>query len=205
MKRLLKKFLNWLYKPKPFLLDNSYKIVPAFEWNGDVYYMHEDPLNTATGRGLSFMQATEELVMRCSIDYLIAHVDAVDEIFSNNKKIDIKSLIKLNNNLRERINFLIAVPEHVYKLAAVVYFTKDESPYKYDRKAGARKIKAWSNAPGMYDFFLQNRLEVMLPYLKLPEEGSERFLEMQEKITDMHLKDLREILSQQMSMEGIKN
>jgi hypothetical protein len=202
---LLKKLLLKFSKPKPFLLDNTYKIVPAFEWRGDVYYQHEDPLNTATGRGLSFMQATEELMMRCSQDYLLAHIKAVEEIIGNPKRIDLGALFKLHENLKERVNLLIAVPEHVYKLAAVVYFTKDESPYKYDRVAGARKIKDWQAAEGMYDFFLQKRLDTMLPFLSLPEEGSQRYLELQEKITDMHLQDLRKVLSQQITMDELKN
>jgi len=205
VKRLLKKILNRISRPKPFLLDNTYKIVPAFKWHGDVYYMHEDPVNTATGRGLSFMQATEELMMRCSSDYLLAHIKAVEEIIGNPKKIDLPALFRLHENLKERVNLLIAIPEHVYKLAAVVYFTKDESPYKYDRVAGNRKIKAWQAAPGMYDFFLQGRLETLLPFLKLPEDGSRKYLDLQEKITDMHLRDLRKVLSQQVQMEDLKN
>ena len=189
----------------PILLDNTYRIVPAFDWGGETYYMHEDPMNTATGRGLSGMQALEELLMRCSLDYLKAHVDACDEIFSNSKRIDLPKLIKLNSNLRERINLLFALPDNVYKLAAVVFFTRDESPYKYDRVAGNRKIRLWKDSPDMYDFFLQGHLKTLIPYLSLPEEDTQKYLEVEEQINKMHLKDLHEVLSRDIGMQERMN
>ena len=158
MYRLFKKLLNKIWKPKSFLVDDKYKVVPAFELNGEVYYTHSDPVNTATGRGLSFMKASEELIMRCSADYLRAHIDAVEKILTNPKRIDLPLLFKLHENLKERVDLLIALPDHVYNLAAVVYFTKDESPYKYDPVAGKKKIEIFRKSPGMYDFFLQGRL-----------------------------------------------
>ena len=191
------KFLKRLFnrKPKAILIDNTYRIVPAFEWKGETYYMHENPLNTATGRGLTAMVFMEEILMRCSVDYLKHHVQAVEKIVSDPKKINISAIVQLNNNLKERVNFLVALPEHVFKMASIVFFTKEESPYKYDAKFNEQKIKAWQEAEGMYDFFLQTPLKTLLPFLVLPENNSAYYLKVQQNINQMHLKQVADLLS----------
>ncbi len=195
------KWIKRIYqrKPKVILLDNTYRIVPAFEWKGETYYMHEDPMNTATGRGLTAMQFMEELLMRCSIGYLKAHTEACEKIFSNPQSINLPALMKLNSNLKERIHLLVALPEHIYKMASVVFFTKDESPFKYESKVNEQKIKAWREEPGMYDFFCQGHLKIMMPFLELPDENSSMYLKTLEKINHFHLKDLSELLSRNLS------
>src|SRR5690606_33989514 len=75
--RLLKRIYRALFKPKSYLLDGKYEVVPAFEWNGDTYYMHRDPLTTLAGRGLTSMMFYEELLMRCDVDYLREYCAAV--------------------------------------------------------------------------------------------------------------------------------
>lgn len=199
LKRLYKKLFQ--RKPKSILLDNTFRIIPAFELKGEVYYMHEDPLNTVTGRGLTAMQVMEEMLMRCSINYLKAHVEACDKIFSDPQRINLPMLIKLNNNLKERISFLVALPEHVYKMASIVFFTKQESPYKYDQAFNAKKILEWTKTDGMYDFFLQTPLKTLLPFLELPEDrnNSSYYLEVQKKINQLHLKEVAGMISKQVS------
>lgn len=197
MIRLLKRLFQ--RKPKAILLDNTYRIVPAFEWKGETYYMHEDPMNTATGRGLTAMMFLEEVMMRCSADYLKAHIEACEQIFSHPHKINLPMLMKLNNNLKERVGLLVALPDHVYKMASITFFTKAESPYRYDQAFNKKKIKAWSEEAGMYDFFLASPLKTLMPFLALPESNSEKYLEVVEKINHMHLKDLSEVLSRQLS------
>lgn len=181
-------------KPKPFLIDN-YRIVPAFELKGVTYYMHEDPLNTATGRGLTAMMFMEEILMRCNVSYLKDHVAACETIFNDPKQTNLPALIRLNNNLKERVNFLVALPEHVYKLASVVFFTKEESPYYYDAKFNEKKIKQWQESEGMYAFFLQTPLKTLVPFLVLPEESSKDYLIVQEKINQLHLSEVSKIIS----------
>jgi hypothetical protein len=195
MKISIRNIINRLTgkKPKSYLLEDKYKVIPAFEWKGKTYYMHEDPLNVAAGRGLTALVFMEELLMRCSVDYLKMHTKAMEDIFSE-KRIDLSKVILLNRNLKERINLLAALPENVYKMAAVVFFTEDESPFRYDNKAGEQKIKDWSEAPDMYAFFLQTPLKDLIPSLALPEQDSKQYLQVVEKINDLHLNDLREVL-----------
>lgn len=182
-------------KPKSYLLDGKYEIVPAFDWQGQTYYMHKDPLNTLAGRGLTSLVYMEELLMRCDTSYLKQHIEAVNKIFSDPKKIDLPQLFKLNSMLEERVNLLVAIPEHVYKLASVVFFTKDESPFKYDFHTGREKIEAWKAAPDMYSFFLQKPLKDLIPSLALPEQDSGAYLETVDKINELHLSSLQRLLS----------
>jgi hypothetical protein len=196
MIKFFKKILN--RKPRSILLDNTFRIIPAFTWKGITYYMHEDPLNTATGRGLSGLVHMEELLMRCNVAYLKSHTEAIDKILSD-KTINVSSIAtiaRLNQNLKERINFLVAVPEHVTRLASVVFFTKEESPFVYEMEFNKKKIEDWNKDPNIYDFFLQQtQLKDMLPFLSLPQENFQTYSAIQHKIDIMHLKELREILS----------
>lgn len=195
------RIIKWLKKkinrtPKAILLDNTFRIIPAFTWHGITYYMHEDPLNTATGRGLTALVFMEELLMRCSVNFLKNHVEAIEKILSDPKKINIGNLARLNQNLKERVNFLTAVPAHVFKLASIVFFTKEESAFRYDEAYNRVKIKEWEKDKSMYAFFLQQtQLKDSIPFLKLPAEDSQTYLTIQQKINTMHLKELAAILS----------
>lgn len=201
------KFLKGLFnrKPKSYLLDGKFEIVPAFQWKGETYYMHRDPLTLQAGRGINSLVFMEELMMRCDVRYLKDFIEASKAIFNNSQKIDLTTLFKLHSHLEERVNFLAAVPDHVYKMASVVFFTEHESPFRYDFQEGARKIQEWKEAPGMYDFFLQTPLKILIPSLALPQQGSKEFLEVQEKINALHLTSLREALSKNGSKAGSLN
>lgn len=202
---LLQKLFKRKLKPKPYLIHDKYEIVPAFELNGETFFMHKDPLNTATGRGLTSMVFYEELMMRCDVNYLKQYCDAVTKIFSDPHKIDVLKLAQITNHLRERIEFLAAVPEHVYKMASVVFFTENESPFMYDQKTGAERIKQWQEVPGMYDFFLKTPLSRLIPFLALPEQNSQQYLAVQEKISEIHFKTLRDVLSSKVSQAARMN
>lgn len=182
--------------PKAILLDNQYRIVEAFEWRGEKYYMFEDPLGVTTGRGLTSLVFMEELLMRCSVEYLKKYLEACDAILTNGTRIDLPSLIRLNQDLKERVFLLGAVPEHVFKLASVVFFTKEESPFRYDHAYNRTKIEAWEKeGASMHDFFLKGPLGILLPFLKLEDHNSEKYLVAVEKMNQMHQRNLLDILS----------
>lgn len=198
MKRFIKFFKRLLNrKPKIILLNNEFRIIPAFKWQGETYYMYEDPLNTATGRGLSALVFMEHLLMRCDEEYLEKHTMATEQILSHKliNITDITDIARLNRNMKERLDFLTIIPKHLYRLASVVFFTEDENPYRYDEAYNKKKIQAWSNDPDMYNFFMQKtRLRDMIPILSLPPETSQKYREIEEKVNKMHMKDLEEIL-----------
>ena len=205
MMRLLKKFWRSIFKPKGYLLDAKYEIVPAFEWNGETYYMHKDPLNTLAGRGLTSLMFMEELLMRCDVSYLKEHTAATEAVINNPNGINIAQIIRLNNNLKERVNLLAAIPEHVYRMASVTFFTKNESPFRYDIKTGDEKVKIWKETPGMYDFFLQTPLKDLIPSLALPEASSNQYLMVLEKINELHLTHLQDLLYSNPSIAATLN
>jgi hypothetical protein len=192
-------------RDKGYLLHDKYKIIPAFELDGETYYMHEDPLNIAAGRGLTAMRIYEELMMRCDVNYLRYYCEAVRAIFSDPKKIDILKLATITQHLEERINFLSAIPDHVYKMASVVFFTESESAFIYDQKKGAENIKRWKEVPGMYDFFMQTPLVQLIPSLALPEENSNSYLAVQEKISEIHFSTILDVLSKTASQDVLMN
>lgn len=191
------KFMFWKNwnKPKSYLLEDKFEIIPAFEWQGETYYMHRDPLTMLAGRGLTSLVFMEEIMMRCDVKYLKDHIAANKQIFNDPKKIDLTKLVQLNTYLEERVNMLAAIPDHVYKMASVVFFTKHESPFRYDYKVGIQRVQAWKEAPGMYDFFLQTPLKDLIPSLGLPEQDSHTYLQVVEKVNNLHLKNLQELLS----------
>lgn len=194
------KFLKKIFqkKPKTILAENGMRIVPAFELKGETYYMHEDPLTVCAGRGLSAMVALEEVLMRCNVEYLNYHCEAVDKIFEDPKKTDLPTLYRLHYNLKERIKFLVALPEQVFKLASIVYFTKEESPFRYDSAFNKKKINDWMKEKDtMYDFFLQTPLKTLIPYLDMPGRDTKEYLEVQEKISQIHFQDLQKVLSRE--------
>jgi hypothetical protein len=197
--------MKWLrkllgIKPKSYLLDGKYEIVPAFtDVNGVQYFMHKDPLNMLAGRGLTSLVFMEELLMRCEVSYLKDHIAAMEKVLSDPKAINLQTIFKLNLNLKERVELLAAVPDQVYKMASVVFFTEQESPFRYDLQAGKEKIERWKKDPDTYAFFLQTPLGDLIPSLRLAEGSSGTYLAMVQKISDLHLKDLRAILSGQTS------
>lgn len=203
----LRKYLPRFFKsqPKSFLIDGTFNIIPAFELEGETYYMHEDPMSTATGRGLTAMVFMEELMMGCDIDYLKWHVAATKKIFSQ-KTIDLQELMRLNIYLGERIEMLAGMPENVFKMASVVFFTKQESAFRYDEIANKKKIARWMKAKDeMYDFFLRTPLKTLIPSLNTLQKNSPDFMKVQEKISSIHTDNLQKILSKNLLTGVSKN
>lgn len=200
----MKSLLNYFRKKKPLakLIDNTYRIVPAFTLKGETYFMHEDPMNVVTGRGLTAMQFYDEILMRCSVQYLSHFIEAGEKIFSDPKKIDLPALMRLHFDLKERVKLSGAMKEHVFKMASVIFFTESESPYRYDEAYNKKKIKAWrEDKNDMYDFFLQTPLKTLLPFLSVPPSNSLAYMEVQEKINALHLAHLSEVLSREILIE----
>lgn len=181
-------------KRKWELIEGKYKVEDAFSIGGKVYRMFSDPAATPTGRALAALTIYEEFNMRCTRDYLELHCKAVDSILSDPKKINISHLVVLHRNLKERLNMAL-FPEHVYKLASVIFFDESESPYNYDYQYNNKKIEEWKAAGGTLDFFLTTPLRELIPSLQLPEENVENYFRVAELVDGLHKEDLQEVLS----------
>lgn len=151
-------------KPK-FSLQNDHIVVEAFKCGGVTYKQFDDAFNVPYERALTALTFYEELRMRTTRDFLILHCKAVESILSNPKKIDIIQLAKLHLQLKERLEWIIE-PDLLYKLASVIFFDENESPYIYDFKYGQKKIAHWKKHSEMNAFFLQTPIVKLVPFLK---------------------------------------
>jgi len=176
------------------MLENQYKITEAFRLDGVTYYMFDDQFKLPTGRGLCALTIYEEFNMRCTREYLELHTRAMEKLLSDPKKINIQAIAIINKNLGERLN-LAMFPDHIYKLASVVFFDKDESPYNYVYQYNAMKIEKWKAPGGTLDFFLKTPLKDLIPSLKLPEENVQDYFQVATQIDQMHQQDLQEVFS----------
>lgn len=196
MKLRLSNFLKLFYrKPKFFLVDDKSKCIEAFTLEGTKYYCFEDPFNMPSGRAFTALAVYEEFRMRCTRDYLLTHCKAVDTILGNPKKINLTLLFEIHRNLKERLE-LVPIPDHIYKLASVVFFDESESPYSYDYVYGNKKIEKWKQNPEVLDFFLSTLLSDLIPSLKSERTVLKTYSPIVEKMTEMHLSKLHEIVSQ---------
>jgi hypothetical protein len=177
---------------KPFKnirLNDKQKIVPAFDYHGKRYFMFEDIFSLPTVRGLMALDYYEELNMRCTKEYLKSFSDAAANILSNPHKIDLTSLGLLVRHLQERLD-MIAMPDHVYKLASVVFFDDSENPYNYDRPYNIKKINSWKEDPEVLSFFLKTPLKDLIPYLDSAATVSQSYSAVQQMVNETHLKEV---------------
>lgn len=181
-------------KLKSFMVDQQYKVIEAFRLGGKTYYMFDDQYKIPTGRGLCALTIYEEFNMRTTREYLEAHTRAMEILLSDPKKISIQTIAILNKNLQERLNLAI-FPDHVYKLASVVFFTKDEPYLNYDYAYNAKKIAKWKAAGGTLDFFLKTPLKDLMPSLKLPEHNADSYFQVASQIDKLHQDEVQAVLS----------
>ena len=184
--------------------NSKYVIVEAFTMAGNKYYMFDDVFNIPYERGLKALVYYEEFRMRVNKEYLKMHVDAMDKILSDPSKIDIGTIAKLNNQLKERLE-LIVEPDLLYKLASVVFFDKNEKPESYDFNYSKKKIEFWKKNMSTQSFFLETPLVTLIPFLKLSGTNIDTYSTIVEKINDIHLGSLSNILSKSRKMNGLDN
>lgn len=152
------------HRLKPYLVDKKYRVIPAFSLGGVDYWCFDNTHEVPTGRMLAALAIYTELEMKCDRAYLEAHTNAMEKLFSDPKKISLTHILQLNINLKERLS-LAPFPEHIYKMASVIFFDKNESLYSYDYTYNEKKIAAWKAGEGTLDFFSQTALIGLIPSL----------------------------------------
>lgn len=179
---------------RSYLLENKYRIIPAFELDGKRYFMFADQMEVPTGRQFAALAIYNEMDMRCSREYLEMHCRAIDKVIGDPKRINIGILAQLNENLKERLNLMV-LPDFIYKLASVVFFDESESPYSYDFTYNEEKIAKWKKDGKTLDFFLQTPLRDLAPFLKAQENVSDIYSAVAVMVDGIHHKALTDILS----------
>lgn len=182
------------YRLKPYIVDEKYKVVPAFSIGGTDYWMYDSAMEVPTGRFFAAMGVYTEMEMNCSKDYLEAHCKAMEKLLSDPKKISLTYIMQLNVNLKERLE-LMPMPEYIYKLASVIFFDKSESLYAYDYDYNRNKIEKWKAAGGTLDFFSKTPLRELVPSLSMPERDTQTYLTVSNMVAETHRRLHTDILS----------
>ncbi len=183
---------------------DEHRIVKAFEFEGVEYFKFEDEFNLCTGRAFATLDYYEELRQRTTREYLQAFNDAINTELENarntmvvtNHELDlnrvyqhIEKIGQLNKYLTERLDFIVDY-ETLYKLASVVFFTRDEQPYDYDFKYNReQKIPAFMRMGA--DFFLLMPVNELVPFGNMSTDDLMDYLKTQHQI---HTHQLKQVL-----------
>ena len=73
----------------------------------------------------------------------------------NKQPIELTRIIRIAMDNIEKHDLLLPPDEIIWQMAAVMYFDKHESPYKYDEAYGKAKIERWRSIPEVDDAELQ--------------------------------------------------
>ena len=153
-------------------------------------------------RALTVNDFYNELTMRATRDFLLLHCEAVDKILTNNTKIDLGSLFKLNQQLQERLE-MIYETDIIYKIASVVFFTKDENPLDYDDLLGREKIalfKEQDKEDKEMGFFFGTLFKILIGSTGMSDKDLQIYMEVGSQITKEHLKTISTISSNKSGM-----
>ena len=168
------------------LFPNSTAVIEfAFRSGGVDYYTYADIFSLPYERGLMALSVYSELDMRCSREYLLKHVEVVEDILRQNE-INIYKLNELNEQMKQRLNMLTDI-DLMYKLASVVYFDKNENPARYEQVYAEKKIARWKNDNSVSDFFLQKPLMELIPFLQNADIDLDMYSELNQKLNELHL------------------
>lgn len=176
-----------IFSKKPF--PKSEQIIEfAFESGGVKYYRHTSEANIPYRRALKVISIYNELDMKCTRAYLTAHTKAINNILAKTpfKSTDLFELMKLNNQLSERLEFIYDT-DLVYKLASVVYFDENENPEDYDWTYNQKKIDKWKKDKSINDFFLTMPIADLVPFLKDFNMNFDSYSQIQMEQTAQHL------------------
>lgn len=179
-------------------IDGKLIIQEAFVLNNKKYYQCATATDLAAGRGLNAMIFYEEFRMKCDKEYLELHVRATEKLLAGDKGVvtlnHLLALKQITGNLLERVN-LVAMPDHVFKLASVYFWDESESPYFYDFEYNRKKIEEWKKTPEALSFFLSQPLKEFLPFSKSDAMSAPSYLEIAAQIGQVHQKKLEALLS----------
>jgi len=176
-------------KLKSYIIHDKYKVLLAFEHGGHKYYQFEKASDMSTGRGLYALTVYEEFSMRVDKEYLEKHIRAIDILLNSPKTIKVGEIVRIHQNLKERLQ-LAPFPDHIYKLASVLFFDETESPFVYDPLYNKQKIAAWRADPDMLPFLVKAPLKDLMPFLNIADESLRTYFKVSEEIHRMHLEKI---------------
>jgi hypothetical protein len=174
-----------------WVVEEGHVIVPAFESEGVQYYQMKDIFNSFAGRALDAMAIYEKWSMRTSPEFMTAWLQGLENTINANP-IKITEVAEMINIMRERINFALPTESIIWELAAVAFFDRNESPYRYDPEYAKEKIVRWKKDIGLPAFFFATPLRDMVSLPDLSEAGLKNYLTAVEAVSG---KQLEKVLS----------
>ena len=150
--------VKWLTKIKNRLFHKywnkktKYPIVFAFSYLGKDYYEFQDSFNIPYQRSLIAVNYQEEYNMRMTRELLKEFISAIEETLNTNP-IQITKIMEIIQIMKDRLEWVFDT-ELIFKLASVLYFTKEENPAFYDVIYNNKKIKEWKESNYLEFFFL---------------------------------------------------
>lgn len=193
MAGVIKRIIQAIKRPTEFPIRTEHKLKLAFTIKGIDYFEFDDQFNVPAARMFAAMSYYQELQMRCTREYLLAHCAAFKNVI-NGKNIDLTKLMRLNMQLEERLDLIID-HEILYKLASVIYFDKTENPYSFDYKYSLEKMKIWKEEKA-YDFFLLQPLQKFMPSKDISETDLKNCMQIADLMTQEHLETISTMLSE---------
>lgn len=174
--------------------NDGYVVEYCFTIGEQDYWKVPDLAGAGSARTLEAMKAYEEVSMRCSYDYLKNFTEAFETLI-NSGKVDMIALIRMHNDLKERIMWGMSTPDLIYKLATVVYMDDSESALKYDYAYNEQKAAIFKECGN--DFFLSKPIKELIPSLNISEIDLAIYLQVLKQVDMKHKAHLRHILQSQ--------
>lgn len=183
-------------RPNPkVIFPNALSIIEyAFSIDDTDYFQYQDFNNTPMDRAFNALCFFNELDMKCDRDFLKAHCTAVDNLINDTKSIKLTEIVKLNLQIKERLDLLFE-PDIAYKLCGVVFFDETENPNRYEHKKGIEKANVFRQVP-ISDFFLSQPINRFVPLTHLSISDFQTSCEVIMKITRKQLEYISTMLSE---------
>lgn len=190
----MKRLTNWTWPWNKVKFDRiKHQINFAFSCAGTDYYEFADPFNMPPQRGYNLLLEWSLMKAKVTDEYLQKHAEFSDSLLAKDHKnvfeakTDFK---KVNDQLKERLSYLAFDVENLYRVAAVHFFDKDENPEIFDRDHALQKIKHWKQHAKVSDFFFQQPMLKLFPFLEGQEENIQNFEEVVSRLNSFHLANL---------------
>lgn len=191
-------FFKAYFEKKPDIKDPIDKV---FSIEGVNYYKFKDISKVKCQRAFACNDFWNELSMRTTRDFLTKHTEAVDSILTSNN-IDIYKLKTLNMQLQERLE-MIYETDIIYKIASVMFFTKDENVLDYDDLLGREKIalfKQQDREDKKMGFFFGTLFKSIIGSTTMSDKDLVTYMTVGSQMTQEHLKVISTILSKKNAM-----